>query len=107
MIPCRRCGKPVTSYAGDMSTLVGYSSEPGHNHDNNCRTRIFLCDDKHVTPIAVFHRCKFPGCDWVGKRTCFCHPGEKVEAPDDVPLVAVGSYTKEEQDRVMREMWER
>lgn len=68
-------------YQGTMSTLVGYYSPEGHDHDDNCRTRLYHCGNGHETVIRVRNICRTPGCGWKGKLTCFCHPGEKVEIP--------------------------
>lgn len=79
------CGKPFIRHGGEGRTLVGYHSEPGHDHDDNCRKRIYVCEDGHKTMLTKQARCPAPGCDWVGKLTCFCHPGEKIqEWPADV-----------------------
>jgi hypothetical protein len=63
---------------------VGYYSPPGHDHDNNCKKRPYVCEDGHKTVLTRRNRC--PKCDWVGKLTCFCHSGEKIkEWPENVP----------------------
>lgn len=80
-----KCGKPFVKYAGTIQTLVGYGRESnGHLHDDNCRWRIYLCEDEHQTKLYVQNRC--PDCDWRGRTTCGCHAGEKLgEWPVDVP----------------------
>ena len=68
---------PMVFY-GTAQTLVGYGPfELGHNHDDNCRTRIYRCANGHEIGVRVRNTC--PACDWKGKLTCFCHDGEKVE----------------------------
>lgn len=66
-------------YGGCRVTLVGYWSEPGHDHDDNCLTAVYDCPKGHPRQ-RITHRRKCPadGCDWIGKLTCFCHKGEKV-----------------------------
>lgn len=71
------CGLPMSSDGGVMSTLLGYASPPGHNHDDNCRCRMYMCEHGHVR--IVFKRNRCPACDWVGKKHCNCHEGEKLE----------------------------
>lgn len=72
------CGKPFVKHtSGEMQTLVGYSRpEPGHNHDDNCRYRIYVCENGHRVRVYRQNRCD--ACDWRGKATCFCHEGTKV-----------------------------
>lgn len=80
MNPCS-CGKPFVAQLPGMMTLVGYYSPPGHGHDDNCRTMYLFCEDKHATAIVIRNKCATKGCYWVGKATCWCHPGEKVDSP--------------------------
>jgi hypothetical protein len=81
---CPECSELFTSRSGTMSTLVGFRSPEGHNHDDNCTGREYYCPNGHKTTIALRRSC--PSCDWRGKETCFCHPGGKV---DRWPLVDV------------------
>lgn len=69
-----RDGREVPS---EIQTLVGYSSPPGHTHDDNCLKRIYRCANDHDTVICIRRRCNTSGCDWVGKDSCFCHTGKK------------------------------
>ena len=77
---CTECGEPMTFRPsisnGTFSTLVGYSSPPGHDHDDNCLVRIYRCKNGHSVKVSKRRRC--PVCDWAGKEECFCHWGEKV-----------------------------
>lgn len=84
------CGEPILKRAsgfdgGTMSTLVGYFSPPGHDHDDNCETRYYLCANGHPHRLSVRRRC--PACDWRGKTKCFCHPYPKLDEwpPDEPP----------------------
>ena len=71
------CGEPWVRHGGTYETLVGYGSPPGHNHDDNCRKREYVCRAGHPKIISRQNRC--PKGDWEGKMTCFCHKGEKVK----------------------------
>ena len=35
---CAECGEEM-ALISECSTLVGYASPPGHNHDDNCKKR--------------------------------------------------------------------
>ena len=92
--PCPTCGAPLTFAPGIcgqyiMTTLIGYTSPPGHDHNDNCQSREYVCTGPvpHRHFIAVRRRCSVPGCDWVGKKTCFCHPGPKLDHwPEEATL---------------------
>jgi hypothetical protein len=73
---CPDCGRPL-SFDDDISTLVGFISPAGHNHDDNCRSRRYFCACGYAKTIYKRNRC--PVCDWVGIKTCFCHKGTKVD----------------------------
>lgn len=76
---CDICGEPTVA-CKIYETLVGYEKLPGgHNHDDNCRTRGYRCKNGHTFIVSRRNRCPVPGCDWRGKETCFCHPGQKVD----------------------------
>ena len=75
---CPKCGKPFVKHHGTCQTLVGYSSPPGHDHDDNCRSRMYECEDGHRTGITAQNHCHAEGCDWAGKTKCFCHHGDKL-----------------------------
>jgi hypothetical protein len=80
------CGKPLVFNGGTGKTLVGYYSPEGHNHDDNCRKRVYVCEDGHRTVIRRINKCQTVGCDWRGKETCFCHEnGVTVEEWPDTP----------------------
>jgi hypothetical protein len=82
---CPDCGGPLKS-DGFGTTLLGYSSPPGHDHDINCRTGHFNCGDRSHARIEYSIRttCPAPGCDWRGKEECWCHPGKKRTLEDVV-----------------------
>jgi len=75
------CGKSLhPAHKGEFrESLQLYFSPPGHDHDDNCRGRIYGCEDGHRIRVCVRRTCPAPGCDWKGKTTCFCHPGEKLD----------------------------
>lgn len=92
------CDQPLVSYVGgvyggrvfveESETLVGYGRERnGHVHDDNCRKRTALCAAGHAVPLALRRTCAAKGCTWRGNKTCFCHPGPKVEAWPVLPIV--------------------
>lgn len=77
---CKKCGYPMRSLGAGMMTCVGYFSPPGHDHDDNCITRGYVCDKcGEYQTVSILRKCPHPECDWVGKRECFCHEGPKVE----------------------------
>lgn len=80
MIPdwkCPECEAPSVRVDTE-ATLVGFSSPYGHDHDDNCLFASIFCANGHVTRATPQRKCPAPGCDWIGKLTCFCHEGEKV-----------------------------
>ena len=86
---CATCGGPFAEvvswvYGNETrpittETLAGYEEIPGHDHDDNCRCREYLCVAGHSTRVSIRRRCPTAGCVWVGKKTCSCHPGSKVD----------------------------
>lgn len=76
------CGMPMYTDGGYSETLVGFSSPPGHDHDDNCRVRIYRCEKNHIKRVSIRRRCH--KCDWLGKAECFCHEGSKVDDWPDV-----------------------
>jgi len=84
---CPECGEPMVTN-GTGQTLVGYFSPPGHKHDDNCRSRTYMCANKHARRVSKQNSC--PACDWKGVSTCFCHDGVKLESwPKDGEIVDV------------------
>lgn len=73
---CPECNG-VMSHGGTSTTLVGYLSPPGHNHDDNCCKRTYRCENGHTMILSKRNRCD--KCDWVGSENCFCHKGNKVD----------------------------
>lgn len=73
---CPECQQPMT-LMDYCVTLVGYASERGHDHDDNCLTAFYKCPNGHTDRITHQRKCPAEGCDWLGKLTCFCHKGEK------------------------------
>ena len=93
---CKECNKPLIAvevsrnlngheFPLEMSTLVGYVSPPNHNHDDNCRSRVYRCEDGHSTALSRINRCTNPNCDWTGKISCWCHEDPKIK---EWPLVS-------------------
>lgn len=74
------CGERMTGNAdSERETLLGFASQPGHNHNDNCLTRNYVCPNGHVRVVAIRRRCDVEGCTWKGKEECPCHSGKKVE----------------------------
>ena len=69
---CPDCGGPWVSRDCGGTTLVGYSSPSGHDHDDNCTTYSYACSNGHHTEVSRIPRCGTEACSWVGKETCFC-----------------------------------
>lgn len=57
-------------------TLVGFTSPEGHNHDDNCWKRPYVCPSGHEVTIARRRTCH--RCNWAGKPDCGCHDYDKV-----------------------------
>ena len=68
---CKICGEKLSfdSERGETTTLLGYSSPEGHNHDDNCIVRLYKCINNHEVRISIINSC---GCGWTGKKECFC-----------------------------------
>ena len=75
---CKQCNERMHSNGATCSTLVGYMSEPGHDHDDNCKTRYYQCKNGHGVNISKVNTCYNDDCDWTGKTECFCHTEPKV-----------------------------
>ena len=90
---CPTCKEPAIVRYGELTTLIGYSrftddNDKVHHHDDNCLKQNFECSNDHVWQLSERRRCKTEGCDWVGKDSCFCHIGTKVDNffDTDIPL---------------------
>lgn len=59
------------SYGGS-TTLVAFTSPPGHDHDDNCHAEDLACERGHHYSVRRRNTC--PACDWKGHEECFCHP---------------------------------
>ena len=91
---CPNCKEPAIVRYGELTTLVGYSrftddNGKEHHHDDNCLKQNFACSNDHVWQLSEQRRCEIEGCVWIGKDSCFCHVGKKVDSfcNDDIPLV--------------------
>ncbi|MDD5589076.1 MAG: hypothetical protein PHP92_03430 [Candidatus Nanoarchaeia archaeon] len=71
---CKQCGKELKyDEQGETSTLLGYNPEDyenGHNHDDNCIVRTYICSNGHEEKLSIINKC--PICDWTGEKECFC-----------------------------------
>ena len=75
---CPDCGAE-TRHTGTFRTLVGYGHlSDGHDHDDNCLTRRYVCENQHQWTESRRRRCPKTDCGWMGKASCPCHAGPKV-----------------------------
>ena len=77
---CHKCDRQFVK--GDKyeesTTLVGYTSPEGHDHDDNCIIRTYTCPCGYHTQESVRRYCQI--CDWKGKDHCnVCGTIEKVD----------------------------
>lgn len=88
------CGAKFVSVDDFCVTLVGYLSLPDHDHDDNCASVTYRCENNHTETVNIRRVCPNPSCDWKGRETCFCHQGIKAEGyprppswdePGDIP----------------------
>ncbi len=83
-IKCQCGGEIIKEIGlGECVTLVGYASEPGHDHDDNCRKRTYLCSNGCKFVLSKRNKCH---CGWEGQEECFCHKGKKISEWPDVPF---------------------
>ena len=71
-VPCPECGLETESI-GYKTTLVGYVSTAGHDHDDNCRCFSFTCQKGHHFSVLPVNTCPTKGCSWRGRDSCWCH----------------------------------
>lgn len=77
---CLMCNEVARWDGGESRTLVGYlGREPGHNHDDNCVKRAYVCPNGHEHVYSIRRSCSAPNCTWQGKTRCFCHEKAKVD----------------------------
>jgi hypothetical protein len=58
-------------YMDYSSTLVGYYSPPGHDHDDNCKIHTWKCPEgEHAVREYKQNVCLVEGCGWHGKEHC-------------------------------------
>ena len=88
---CRDCGGSyVTCSDSFVTDGLGYSGPPGHDHDDSCQTRQFVCVNGHRRLLSVQNACSADGCGWKGRETCWCH-GEDLKLPRWPVLNAVAA----------------
>jgi len=76
---CPECGLKMLE-ASTTQTLGGYIEQLGHCHNDNCVVREYTCTECGAElVVSKRNRCPNPECDWRGRKTCWCHPGEKVD----------------------------
>ncbi len=96
---CPDCLADWAYHTGTGQTLLGYCSPKGHKHDDNCRSRTYVCASGHKHRFSIRNKCDAEGCDWIGKAECFCHPGAKLAEWPEAPMASV--------EVAMREILER
>lgn len=70
-VVCRICGERLFRKDNrEMSTMLCFTYEEGHNHDDNCITRSYCCKNGHARRLSIVNSCD--SCDWKGKIECFC-----------------------------------
>jgi hypothetical protein len=74
---CSECGAKWVKIGETSETSVGYFSPPGHDHNDNCLVRGYVCANGHVTRVSKRRSC--PACEWKGRTSCHCHYGTKVD----------------------------
>lgn len=84
LMRCPTCSLPPIKEVGlgEFTTLVGYHSPEGHNHDDNCVKREYICANRHHFTLSIRRSCP---CGWLGKEDCFCHKGIKISKWPEVP----------------------
>lgn len=82
MLTCKECDDQM-SLKEEWETIVGFEKIPGHDHNDNCTIRIYTCKNGHEIKLSIRKRCPNPDCDWIGKDSCFCHSGKKVDGWPD------------------------
>ena len=75
---CPTCKEPM-EHSETTETYASYISPLGHNHDDNCRVRVYTCKNGHKHSVSKRNRCPIEGCNWIGKEDCYCHSGKKVD----------------------------
>lgn len=62
---CPTCGMAFVRYLDGGQTCVGFYSPEGHDHDDNCIKRYYVCPQGHETKFSLRRSC--PACDWKGQ----------------------------------------
>lgn len=86
---CEVCGEQMYSSGDTSQTMLWYHSPLGHNHDDNCISRSYKCENGHSRDVSIIRKCnaQYPHipvgttCDWHGKTRCNIAGcgGEKLE----------------------------
>ena len=91
---CPECSEKMIA-GPTITTLVGYSSPKGCDHDDNCLTRVYKCINNHSRRVSIRRVC--PNCSWVGKDDCGCHSEKKLNhwPGEEPPEHGAGPIKKE------------
>ena len=93
------CGAPWSHLIDEMaSKTVGYWSDPGHDHDDNCTSMPVVCEGGHVEHVYIRRSCNDgigeidqppipPMCNWKGKTEC-CGDYAYVDEWPSLPVLA-------------------
>ena len=65
---CQKCGDVMYWDGIEETTLMGHFSPYGHNHDDNCRVRYYVCNCGYREAVSILNRC--PACSWHGAIDC-------------------------------------
>lgn len=67
---CRKCDSLLRRKDNtEMRTAVYFQSPEGHDHNDNCITRNYICDNGHYCKLSIINSCH---CGWRGREECFC-----------------------------------
>ena len=85
-LKCDECGELLHQLGGEFTTLVGpRTGDCGRPHDDNCLKRVYQCCNQHRKILSKRRACP---CGWLGKTTCFCHTGSKLDKwPEDTEII--------------------
>src|ERR1700741_3943516 len=54
---CKECGEKISSSEkGFWKTTVNFWSPEGHDHDDNCKTKQYLCKNGHQTRLSIINK---------------------------------------------------
>lgn len=83
---CPECGGRIVRQEGGTyaTQMRGFTSTPGHNHDPNCMSRVYWCENEHRFEVPLRRRCADPHCNWAGPEA---YPELDQPAVDEWPVL--------------------